>query len=300
MFDRLKHWIVRKTRTASGFLELQAQIQNIQSQLQHAERQRMEFDRQAELRYRDLILLLSGQSEGMKAKVRVITDHPIARESDDHKHPWGTANDNTRNPRFVEACRRHFQRNLRYLDLGCAGGGLVLDFLLQGHFAVGLEGSDISLRGQRAEWRVLPHNLFTCDITKPLAVCNAANEKPIVFDVITAWEVMEHIKEADLAVLFANVRKHLAPDGLFVGSIATTKDENPQTGAVYHQTVKPQPWWRSRFEQNGLAFLERHPFAFGDFCRGTGVICYDPNFMLDPSLGFHFVAAHGTKRGKYT
>jgi hypothetical protein len=53
------------------------------------------------------------------------------------------------------------------MDLGCSGGGIILDALLRGHMAIGLEGSDVSLKQQRAEWRVIPNHLFTCDITKP-------------------------------------------------------------------------------------------------------------------------------------
>jgi hypothetical protein len=57
------------------------------------------------------------------------------------------------------------------MDLGCSGGGLVFDFLLRGHTAVGIEGSDFSQKSQRAEWRLLNQcNLLTADITKPFQV----------------------------------------------------------------------------------------------------------------------------------
>ncbi|MGQ0533304.1 MAG: hypothetical protein ACT4OF_11535 [Caulobacteraceae bacterium] len=53
-------------------------------------------------------------------------DKSIADDSLDHIEPRGTAQDNTHWLPFVAKCEAHFgHRDLRYLDLGCAGGGLV-------------------------------------------------------------------------------------------------------------------------------------------------------------------------------
>ena len=90
-----------------------------------------------------------------KHNVILETAHPVAYTSNDHRFPWGTKNDNTRSPRFCAAIERHFGRRVSALDLGCSGGGIVFDFLLRGHFAMGLEGSDFSLKTQRAEWRLI-------------------------------------------------------------------------------------------------------------------------------------------------
>src|SRR5262249_44912073 len=150
--------------------------------------------------------------------------------------------DNTRLPRFVSACERFFitrgeqPRRLTYLDLGCAGGGLVLDFLLRGHEAFGIEGSDFSLLAQRGEWGLLPGNLFTADITKPFSLNRATDGTPICCDVLSAWEVMEHIADEDLPQLFDNILRHMKQDGFFVGSIATEPVPiDKKTGAIYHQ-----------------------------------------------------------------
>jgi hypothetical protein len=93
-----------------------------------------------DLRYRDILLLLHRPKPFVSEKgFTVQTDYPVAYESNDHRFPWGTKNDNTRPPRFVAACERHFpDQTLRYMDLGCSGG-LVFDFLLRGHMAVGIE-----------------------------------------------------------------------------------------------------------------------------------------------------------------
>lgn len=126
-------------------------------------------------------------------------------------------------------------------------GGEVRDFIDDGHVAVGLEGSDWSKKLGRAEWGRTP-TLFTANITKPFDLFE--NERPVKFDVVTAWEVMEHIAEHDLPQLTKNVLHHLANGGLWIMSIST--EEEIIDGRKLHQTVKPKGWWLERF--NGLGF----------------------------------------------
>lgn len=229
--------------------------------------------------------------------VSLETEFPVAVDSVDHLQPRGTLSDNTRWPRFVSACERHFGRSLRYLDLGCAGGGMVLEFLLRGHHAVGLEGSDHSRRMLRAEWRTIPHNLFTCDIARPFTLRDSQTKKPFQADVITMWEVLEHIPTARLPELFRNVRNHLADDGVFVASVAMFSDQ--ASGVEYHATIQPRVWWEEALRDNGLAMINEPIFEQFDFCRGIGREAGDPSYYettADPlglatyRPGFHIVA----------
>lgn len=216
------------------------------------------------------------------------TDHPVAIHSNDHIAPWGTMNDDTRSPRFVAACERQLKRKLCALDMGCSGGGIVYDFLHRGHNAVGLEGSDFSLRSQRAEWRVIPENLFTCDITKPFFIEEENTNILAQFDIITMWEVMEHIHEHDLPLMFNNIYRHLKADGYFIGSIALGDDI--VNGVSYHPTLHERPWWVKKYKELKFTMLD-HPFLdFGDYCRGTGNGPLDPNYRSNPEVGFHFIA----------
>ena len=233
-----------------------------------------------------LQILLKDLTTGGPAVI-LEADRSLALDSDDHRFPWGTRNDNTRSPRFRWKCEQIFGRKIRMLDMGCAGGGLVLDFLLAGHFAIGLEGSDYSLRSQRASWRLIPNHLMTCDVSRPFRILDATRQ-PMRFDLISAWEVLEHIREEDLPQLFENVRSHLTPDGLFVVSIATSEDGNPDTGAVYHVTVKDREWWLDRCARAGLEPVE-NLFEPLDFPRGSGNGRYDWSVMTNPELGFHLV-----------
>ncbi len=103
---------------------------------------------------------------------------------------------------------------------------------------------------------------------------------------------MEHIRNSDLEQVFANVKRHLHRGGYFIGTIAVVPDENPDTGAVYHLTVKPREWWVARFAAAGLEILKDHPFAHDDFCRGIGNP-YNPNdgdYRRLPGIGFQFIA----------
>lgn len=217
---------------------------------------------------RDILLAISQKEKFLpKKKVKVITDYPIAYESNDHKSPWGTKNDNTRAPYFVQKCEEILGEKLNFMDLGCSGGGLVLDEILKGHFAIGLEGSDYSKKHQRAEWRLLRNNLFTCDVCKPFEVQEYDTGTKMQFDIITAWELLEHIKEQDISSLLRNIHNHLSDTGYFVGTMS--QNEDVVDGVTYHHTVKPYIWWKDKFENYGFDVIE-NLFSKMDLARGNG------------------------------
>lgn len=206
-------------------------------------------------------------------RIVVHTEHPVAVHSPDHLYPWGTRYDNSTNLRFNEKIEALYPRTsvdcLSVLDVGCSGGGFVRSVLNRGGLAVGLEGSDYSLRHRRAEWRTIPEYLFTCDITKPFRVEleQASSANPLSFHVVTAWEVMEHIAEGDLPGLVANIRQHLRPNGLWIMSVAESDDI--LNGVNLHQTVKPREWWIHFFAQQGLVHLPHFVDYFNtQFVRG--------------------------------
>jgi SAM-dependent methyltransferase len=244
---------------------------------------------QMEMRLNDLMRLhMDGAFE--PPKIRIDTDFPVAISSDDHLFPKGTAADDTRYPRFCIKSEQILGPRLRFLDIGCSGGGLVFDFLQRGHFAIGLEGSDYSKLTQRAHWAIIPDHLFTCDATKPFVIRSIVDEEPQTFDLISAWELLEHIQERDLPSLFQNIRRHLRAGGLFVASVATFEDKDSKSGAVWHQTVRPRAWWETVVRSAGL-----HPvttqFRVADFPRGSGnPAAIDWDAVSDPHLGFHIIA----------
>jgi SAM-dependent methyltransferase len=176
------------------------------------------------------------------------TKHPVAFESPDHIAPKGTAVNNSTNRKFILhmdsklRCEFGEQTTLRMMDLGCAGGQTVADFMALRWQGVGLEGSDFSLRHRRANWGHLANrNLFTCDITKPFQI--KLDGQPVRFHLITAWEVMEHIATPDLMQVFANIRDHLEPGGYFIAS--TTETSDVHQGLELHQTRWTNAEWRA-------------------------------------------------------
>jgi hypothetical protein len=162
--------------------------------------------------------------------------------------------------------------------------------------ALGLEGSDYNLNRQQAEWRLLPKHLFTCDITKPFRLLTRTSGQAVKFDVISAFEVLEHLPEDTLPAFFGNVRNHLAAGGLFVASVATSESRDPVTGAVWHVTIKPREWWTHKAKESGLVAVDGL-FTVADFPRGSGNALSrwgDWNAETNPELGFHLVARQST------
>jgi SAM-dependent methyltransferase len=198
--------------------------------------------------------------------ISVITKHSIAYESPDHILPWGTMRDNSTSAEFIAELESYFfNQPIKMMDLGCSGGQLVVDFHNRGHLAVGLEGSDYSVKHQRANWPEW-HNkiLFTCDVTKEYQVTN--NNEPFKAQLITAWEVVEHIHPNDLQMFFNQIAKHLAPNGIFLASVSTKADVID--GVVLHQSVFNEDTWFNEILTDEGAFrgsnLEclRYPFKY--------------------------------------
>lgn len=168
--------------------------------------------------------------------------------------PHGTRRDNSKNPRFNMKLYQLYKKPIKILDLGCSGGGFVKECIDDGNFAIGLEGSDYSKRMKRAEWRTIPEYLYTCDITRNFDLYE--NNSRIKFNIITAWEVLEHINEKDLKVLINNMKKHLSDDGLIITSVANKSDII--NGVELHQTQKPKKWWINRFSKEGLKYMPKY------------------------------------------
>ena len=198
-------------------------------------------------------------TQSIRPKIRLHAERPVAYSSPDYLTPWGTRRDNSRNWRFNQKVYQLFaQRNepLRILDMGCSGGGFVKDCLDDGCLAVGLEGSDYSWKYKRAEWATIPDYLFTCDVTGKfdLEVVTGEKSESLKFDVVTSWELIEHIAEPDLEKVATNVKKHLAPGGLWIMSVSP--NEEVINGTVLHQTVQNKPWWVKKFQSLGLEHQE--------------------------------------------
>lgn len=263
--------------------------------LDQISRQVAQVRNQLELTRKDLLF---GSAVNRSTRFLMEASAGVAAQSVDHLLPKGTGADNTRWPRLAVWAERRFGRKINFLDMGCSGGGLVFDFLLAGHGAAGVEGSDLSARSARAEWGTIPESLFVADITKPFQISADDPKRGAEFDLITAWEVLEHIPEPDLPQLFENIQRHLSIGGIFAASVATFEDVDSSTGMRWHQTVKPKEWWLRRVSEIAPSLVEDEAgWVPDDFPRGSGnpYIPWDWDAKANPELGFHLVLRKGQR-----
>lgn len=150
--------------------------------------------------------------------------------------------------------------NANILDLGCAGGSLILDLARNPstNICIGIDGSPGVYK--QATWHI-PENqqVFRfANLVKPFTVIDNKTNDNVKFDYITCYEVIEHFREDQLPIFFNNVKNHLKEDGVFFGSIALFPDTRDERGFhsfqegydpnlpqfVLHKTVfeTKEPW----------------------------------------------------------
>lgn len=226
------------------------------------------------------------------------TDFPVAVDSNDHINPDSTMEGLVRPTFFVQNCISVLGKEIKCLDLGTGAAGLIFEYAMSGVLAIGIDGSDFCRVNQVGFWPLLPNNLFTCDITKQFCFLSRDTQTPVAFDVITMWEVLEHIAERDLPSLFSNIRCHMGSNSYFIGSVSLVEYVD-SAGKPYHVTLKPRDWWKARFLESGLIMLDTHPFDERLFCRGNGPRFQDfHNYALNQNDGFWFVAQRESVSGQ--
>jgi 2-polyprenyl-3-methyl-5-hydroxy-6-metoxy-1,4-benzoquinol methylase len=270
--------------------DIENKFEEILQRVQHLD------DREVET-IKKMLFELSAEKKNLNPNYEIKTEFPIAYDSPDHVMPWGTRNDNSIWYGFNEKLYAFMggRDPLHVMDLGCAGGGFVESLLEDGHDAIGIEGSDYSFNHKRAAWRIIPGRLFTCDLSKPFAI-QAERIGPVQFDVITAWELMEHFCEGDIEQVLQNIVRHLADEGYFMCSIATSEDSDPVSGTKWHQTVKPADWWIGRFKKIGLVPVVQDIIGKDDWIRGSKHQVMD--WHENEGVGFHLVLKKSPRADK--
>lgn len=181
--------------------------------------------------------------------IRFYTDHLHPLYSLDYTNPKGGARDNTGNNGFVDQVERTHNGKINFLDLGCAGAAIVEEMHNRGHNSFGIDGSDSQKKEGRNSWGRIPEKLFNADITEPFHFMDEETSQQVKFDVITAWDVMEHLYEDKLLGFCDNLKNNLKPGGYFVCGIADFEDQG------YHVTLHNKEWWIDMFDKNGIAFI---------------------------------------------
>ena len=142
------------------------------------------------------------------------------------------AEDNHTDSSLIQDICSRFAK-LNCLDLGCAGGALILDLNKQTNtdICIGLDGSNGVYR--HASWKDKKNHevLRHANLVKKFEI--KKNGNLVKFDAISCFEVIEHFERDQLDVFFKNVSNHLKDDGFFFGSIALFPDTRDSNG--YHQ-----------------------------------------------------------------
>ena len=143
---------------------------------------------------------------------------------------------------FNEACYKLY-KNPKILDLGCGGGGFIRSVLDEGHFAIGIDGFEQYELNKIDGWGKYPNNFSTLNISKPISVLQ--DSQKVLFDIVTAWEVCEHLYEDEIDGFAKNIVANMHQESIAILTISFRPD-------LGHFTIKPLDWWVSVFESNGL------------------------------------------------
>ena len=200
-----------------------------------------------------LIKLLSRKRKSMQIKLEPVQDlqftiQPnkkiINIENPEFLNPRGARYDGISiDPKsFINKSKKFFGKNYSHLDLGCGSGSLIYYSREENIDAVGIDNI-LDQKSKYAFWLSKYKNAYlNTDITKDFQIYS--KEEDAKFDLITLWEVFEHIEKQDLPILIKNIAKHMNKNSLLIGSVCTIRDENPLKKSVYHKTVENKDWWR--------------------------------------------------------
>jgi cyclopropane fatty-acyl-phospholipid synthase-like methyltransferase len=192
--------------------------------------------------------IVSADSSELKLKLKTLKMNCSAGE-DDH----------TDKNLISESLSLFEKEKVNCLDLGCAGGQLILDYSQRPEtdVCVGLDGSCGVYR--HYNWSVEENRkiLHHANLVEKFLIYNK-DSTPLKFDIITCWEVIEHFNEDHLNAFFQNVTNHLANGGIFFGSIALFPDIRDING--YHQKCPEYNPHSEQFVLHKTVFDSRAPW----------------------------------------
>jgi ubiquinone/menaquinone biosynthesis C-methylase UbiE len=131
--------------------------------------------------------------------------------------------------------------SLKMLDVGCGEGYYVRDAIEEGIDAYGIDISTYALENALAE---VKDRITSGSITE----IPFADEE---FDIMTAFDVIEHIHPKDTLNAVAEIRRVLKPDGIV---IITTPSSNfgDWVSDLTHINVRPPKFWKIILEEHNF------------------------------------------------
>lgn len=149
--------------------------------------------------------------------------------------------------------------NPSILELGCGPAHLFFFFTRYGiQNYVGIDGNPLAIKFN-GRLRGSEHHFLTLNLQQEIRLQDGS--KPLAFDIVCCFEVLEHIREDVVDELIRTIRNHMRPGSLALCT-ASLQDQMD-----VHVLVRSREWWLKRFEKLGLC--ERADAA--RLCRQLGI-----------------------------
>lgn len=130
----------------------------------------------------------------------------------------------------------------RSLDVGC-GAGYVVALLGMPTFGFEAHGVDISPVAVARAGKITPRGRVVTMMPGHIPHPDAA------FNLVTCFDVLEHLDEPDILTLRDELRRVLAPGGLLFCSASCRPSASvDHNGDNLHRTIQPPHWWAEHFE----------------------------------------------------